>query len=104
MLFRSPGAEGELKQAAAYAYAYKRAEALPGIDSFILHRHVDHGAEGGLNLGLWTRRTDNGSMADPAKKKRIYEVFQKAGGPEQEEAFRFALEVIGIKSWAEILR
>src|SRR6185295_5964839 len=48
--------EGELWQAAAYAYAYQRIRNNSGIDAFILHRHVDHAHEGGLNLGLWTRK------------------------------------------------
>src|SRR5688572_10537542 len=43
-------------QAAAYAYAWQRVIRNPNIDAFILHRHVDHAHEGGLNLGLWTDR------------------------------------------------
>jgi len=41
----------ETSPGGAYAYAYYRIAHLPGIDSFILHRQVDHPAEGGLNLG-----------------------------------------------------
>src|SRR5690606_11741379 len=53
--FHSPNTpEGQLVQAAAYAYAYYKIKFLDGIDSCILHRHVDHAQEGGLNLGLWT--------------------------------------------------
>ncbi len=90
-------AEGELWQAAAYCYAWKKVESLAGIDAFILHRHVDHAREGGLNLGLWKRKPD--SIATPDKPRRIYEVFKAAGTPEQEAAFRFALPVIGITQW-----
>ena len=92
-----PGPEGELLQAAAYAYAYKQAEALPGIDSFILHRHVDHSHEGGLNLGLWERKPD--SIATPERRRKIYEVFRNADTSNQTEAFRFALPLIGLSSW-----
>jgi hypothetical protein len=101
--FHSPDtAEGQLLQAAAYAYAYQKIRNLNAIDSFILHRHVDHGQEGGLNLGLWTRHKPGKHPAEPAAKKKIYEVFQAADTPAWEEAFQFALPVIGIKNWSEI--
>jgi hypothetical protein len=93
--FHSGGTtNGELAQAAAYCYAYYKTERLDGIDAFILHRHVDHPSEGGLNLGLWRR--------DPQIKKPIYEVFRAADTPEWKKAFEFALPIIGIKSWNEI--
>jgi hypothetical protein len=95
--------DGELWQAAAYAYAYYKSAHLPEIDAFILHRHVDHGAEGGLNLGLWTRQLKAGSLADPKAKKKIYEVFKAADSPDWAGAFEFALPVIGIQRWEEIL-
>lgn len=103
--FHSPEkADGELLQAAAYAYAYYKTANLPEIDSFILHRHVDHGHEGGLNLGLWTRNKEGRSPAEPSKKKLIYEVFLKADTAEWREAFEFALPVIEIASWEELLK
>ena len=95
--------EGELWQAAAYAYAYYKTVNLPGIDSFILHRHVDHGAEGGLNLGLWTRNKNARSAAEPAKRKLSYDVFKAADTPDWSHAFEFARPVIGIQNWEEIL-
>jgi hypothetical protein len=101
--FHSPDTdEGQLLQAAAYAYAYQKIRKLNAIDSFILHRHVDHGQEGGLNLGLWTRHKPGKHPAEPAEKKKIYEVFKAADTPSWEEAFRFALPVIGLKSWSEL--
>ncbi len=95
--------EGETWQAAAYAYAYYKTAGLPDIDSFILHRHVDHGAEGGLNLGLWTRNKNSRSAAEPARKKLSYEVFKAADTPEWERAFQFALPIIGIQDWKAVL-
>jgi hypothetical protein len=95
--------EGELWQAAGYAYAYYKTARIQEIDSFILHRHVDHGAEGGLNLGLWTRNKNSRSAAEPAKKKMSYEVFKAADTPDWERTFEFALPVIGIRRWEEIL-
>jgi hypothetical protein len=98
--FHTPdGPEGEAVQAAAYAYAYRLVEKEPGIDSFILHRHVDHGQEGGLRLGLWSRDPNGPHAAAPLAKKKIYEVFKAADTPDWEEAFRFALPIIGIERW-----
>lgn len=92
--------EGELWQAAAYAYAYRKVAHNPGIDSFILHRHVDHAHEGGLNLGLWTRKGK--SISEPDRPRRIYEVFKRADQPDWAEAFRFALPIIGITDWESL--
>jgi len=92
--------EGELAQAAAYCYAWQKTAQLDGIDAFILHRHVDHKHEGGLNLGLWRRQPD--SVATPSEKKPIYEAFLKADTDGRERAFQFALPVIGITNWNQI--
>ena len=72
----------------------------PGIDSFILHRHVDHGHEGGLLLGLWTKK--DGTVFEPDRKKLIYEVFRLADTDQWEAAFEFAKPIIGVdygNSW-----
>jgi hypothetical protein len=94
--------ESELEQAAAYCYAYRKVEAIAGIDSFIYHRHVDHSHEGGLNLGLWRRQPD--SIATPASQKPIYRAFQAADTVEWPAVFDFALPIIGIKRWDEIMK
>lgn len=88
-----PGEAGETLQAAAYCAAYRRVAGLDGVDAFILHRHVDHAQEGGLDLGLWTHRP--GTIATPDRRKKIYEVFQAADRPDWEAAFRFALPIVG---------
>ncbi len=92
--------DGQVRQAAGFCYAWIKVQKLSGIDAFILHRHVDHRHEGGLNLGLWTRESD--SVATPSEKKLMYEVFRQADSDQWEPAFRFALPVIGIRSWDEI--
>ena len=99
--FHSPAPqEGQLWQAAAYCYAYRKVAELDGIDAFILHRHVDHQGEGGLNLGLWERKP--GTISEPGQKKRLYEIFRAADTPAWEEAFRFALPIIGITNWSQL--
>jgi hypothetical protein len=98
-----PGERDELNQAAAYCYAYYKVSRMPSIDSFILHRHVDHGHEGGLNLGLWRRDPKNSFPATPLAKKKIYEVFKAADTPAWESAFEFALPIIGIRKWQEVV-
>jgi Family of unknown function (DUF5722) len=92
--------DGQALQAAGFCYAWVKVAQTAGIDAFILHRHVDNAQEGGLNLGLWTHQP--GTVATPGTKKRIYEVFRAAGTPDWESAFRFALPIIGIKSWNEV--
>lgn len=92
--------EGQAVQAAGFCYAWVKVARTPGIDAFILHRHVDNAQEGGLNLGLWTHQA--GTIGTPGERKRIYEVFRAAGTPDWEPAFRFALPIIGIKSWDDI--
>ncbi len=94
--------QGELEQAAAYALAYKTVDRLPGIDAFILHRHTDHAQEGGLNLGLWTNRP--GQICSPDRKRKMYELFQAAGTPDEQRVFAIALPIIGAADWDEALR
>jgi hypothetical protein len=98
--FHTPkGAEGEILQAAAFCYAYKKIERLDGIDAFILHRHVDNANEGGLLLGLRSNQPRDG---EPRPKKRIYECFRLADTPEWEKAFEFALPIVGLESWRRV--
>ena len=91
-----PGQDGERLQAAAYCYAYRRVASLEDIDAFILHRHVDHPHEGGLNLGL--RKYVPGNPASRPK-KMIYNVFREADRQHWRTAFEFALPIVGLKDW-----
>jgi hypothetical protein len=95
--FHTPkGTNGEMIQAAAYCYAYKKIEKIDGIDSFILHRHVDNKGEGGLLLGL---RGMIPNETEQRPKKKIYECFRAADTPDWQSTFEFALPIVGLKSW-----
>lgn len=92
--------DGERDQAAAWCAAWWKIARLDGIDSFILHRHVDHAHEG-LNLGLWTHQPN--TISTPGRKRQMYELFRVADTPEWEKAFEFSLPVIGIERWDQLL-
>ncbi|GIW99227.1 MAG: hypothetical protein KatS3mg111_2560 [Pirellulaceae bacterium] len=91
--------EGDILQAAAYAASFVRISAIEEIDAYILHRYVDHPAEGGLNLGLRKRSAD-GHVGD---KRPMYDVFRAAGTERQQGVFQFALPIVGIEHWSEVL-
>ncbi|RUS46687.1 DUF5722 domain-containing protein [Cohnella sp. AR92] len=93
--------EDQKIQAAAYAYAYYKIRFLDGIDAFILHRHVDHGEEGGLNLGLWKHAP--GTVVTPGEHKAIYDVFKYIDTEKSLEATEFAKAIIGISDWADAI-
>ena len=93
------GEVGETEQAAAYCYAYRLMERLPGIDAFILHRHIDHPREGGLNLGLRKRVEADDGFETRYPRKKIYEVFRAADTEQWQDAFQFALPIVGLKEW-----
>ncbi len=96
------GPQGETLQAAAFALAWKKVQALPEIEAFLYHRHVDHPHEFGLRCGL---REHDGSanVVGVGRARKIWEVMQKAGTPEEDAAFAFALPVIGRKDWSDVV-
>jgi hypothetical protein len=94
--------DGELLQAAGFIYAWEKVSRMDGIDALIWHRHVDHAQEGGLRLGLWENKP--GSIADPGRRRMIYDLFKKAGTPQWNAAAKFALPIVGLKSWEELAR
>jgi hypothetical protein len=97
-----PGPDGELAQAAAFALAWKKVQALPGIESFLYHRHVDHPHEYGLLFGI---REHDGSanVHGVGRARKLWDVVQKAGTPEEEVAFAFALPIVGRKDWSDVV-
>jgi hypothetical protein len=99
---RGDGVAAERLQAACYAYAYYRTRFLP-IDAFILHRHVDHGLEGGLALGLWARDQASSHPAAPLRPKLSHRVFRLIDTERSVAATEFALDVIGAPSWRDLI-
>jgi hypothetical protein len=93
---------GEEEQAAAFAFAWKKIQALPAIESFLYHRHVDHPQEGGLHFGL--RAHDGSSNVNGIGKKRaIWSLFQSAGTAQEDSAFAFALPIVGRADWNNLI-
>jgi len=101
--FHCPDDEGgEMLQAAAFAFAWKKVQALPAIESFLYHRHVDHPKEDGLHLGL--RAHDGSSNVNGMGKKRaIWSVFKSAGTEQEDSAFAFALPIVGRADWNNVI-
>lgn len=95
--------DGEEVQAAAYALSYVKSRQMPTLDAYHLHRHAHHPHEGGLRLGVvdadFSPETGEWTLT---RRLKIYDVFQAAGTPRQDEAFAFALDVIGIDSWDDV--
>jgi len=104
---RDNSLESQEVQAAAYAFAYYKTKFLDGIDSFILHRHVDHKLEGGLNLGLWTSLDDVEDEQDyseiPLEKKIVYDVFKYIDTEKSLDVTEFAKPIIGIDAWEDVI-
>ncbi|MFM7320767.1 MAG: DUF5722 domain-containing protein, partial [Armatimonadota bacterium] len=97
-----PGPDGERLQAAALAAAFERVERVGGIDAFLLHRHVSHRGEGGLRLGLRDWDPTSSDPSAPGRAFPSWRVFQAADTKDQANAFRFALDVIGIREWSAL--
>lgn len=82
------------KQAAGFAYAWKKINALEGIDGIQWHNWFDHPGDGAC-LGL--RKYLDESYKGEAKP--VWEVYQKAGTNEEDEYFEQFLPLIGIPDW-----
>lgn len=100
---RNLSLDAEKLQAACFAYAYYKIRFLPSIDSFILHRHVDHQLEGGLNLGLWTSDYATTNPNAPLRQKYSYNVFKYIDTARSLEVTDFAKKIIGIDDWSDVI-
>jgi len=89
--------QGEINQAAAFAYAYYAAENNPYINAILLSRQTDAGEEiaQGLALGLSTQGGQH---------KYIYEVYKNIDQVNSNSYTEFAKSVIGITNWSEVIQ
>ncbi|MBI5690549.1 MAG: hypothetical protein HZC55_10680 [Verrucomicrobia bacterium] len=94
----SPRALAE--QAASLAYVWQKVRALDAILGFQFHNWIDNRAEGGLRIGL--RRFPD-DPEEPLGRKPVWQVFRALETPEEAAATAFALPLIGIQSWDEVL-
>ena len=74
-------ANNQMKQAAAYAYAYYISECYDNIDAFIIRAHIDNRVETdqGFYFGLWSNKSGQLESAD--KKRKIWEVLKYIDTP-----------------------
>ncbi|MGN0280626.1 MAG: DUF5722 domain-containing protein [Lachnospiraceae bacterium] len=88
---------GQDLQSAAFVYAYKIVEANQHIDSMLFSRQTDAASEvaQGLALGI---NTQGGG------RKSIYTAFKYVDTAESAKYTDFALGIIGISSWSEVIR
>lgn len=96
---RSYSAEDLREQAAGTAYAWKKIEALDGIDAFQWHNWFDNTGDGnGALLGL--RKFNDGEYG--GEPKEAWHVYKAAGTGSESEVFDRYLGLLGYGSWDEI--
>ena len=87
------------EQAAGTAYAWKKVEALEGIDAWQWHNWFDNTGDGtGAMLGLRKFREGYGGEAKPS-----WHVFKAAGTADEDACFSRYLGYLGLGSWDEIM-
>lgn len=88
--------QGQELQSASFVYAYKVIEANQYVDSMLFSRETDASEEvaQGLALGICTLG---------GGRKSIYEAFKYVDKPEAAKYTDFALRVIGITSWDQVI-
>ncbi|MBD5491161.1 MAG: hypothetical protein HDR16_03300 [Lachnospiraceae bacterium] len=89
--------QGQELQAASFVYAYKVIEANRYVDSMLFSRETDAASEvnQGLALGICTLG---------GGRKSIYDAYKYVDTSESAAHTDFALRVIGISSWNEVIR
>lgn len=89
--------QGQELQAASFVYAYKVIEANQYVDSMLFSRETDAPSEvsQGLALGICTLG---------GGRKSIYEAYKYVDTPESARYTDFALKVIGISNWSEVIK
>lgn len=89
--------KGQELQSASFVYAYKVIEANQYVDSMLFSRETDAASEvaQGLDLGLCTLG---------GGRKSIYEAYKYVDTAESAKYTDFALRVIGVSSWSEVIK
>ncbi len=87
---------GQDLQAASFVYAYKVIESNQYIDSMLFSRQTDASSEVAQGLALGINTLGGG-------RKSIYNAFKYVDTPESATYTDFALRVIGISSWGEVI-
>lgn len=96
--FSSHGADGEMKQAAAIAYAYYKAEFNDMIDCIIFRCQADNPGEiagDGLYMGLWTEGL--------GRMKLSHDVFKYMDTPKSAAYTDACRQYLGIRDWSELV-
>lgn len=88
---------GQELQAASFVYAYKIIEANQYIDNMLLSRETDASVEISQGLALGINSIDGG-------RKSIYNAYKYIDTEKAAEHTDFALRVIGISSWGEVIK
>jgi hypothetical protein len=96
------GEDGEQLQAAAYAFAWKKVQAIPEIESFLYHRHVDHPHEHGLRCGMRAHDGSN-NVNGVGVARSLWHVFKSAGTDQENAVFAFALPITGRADWGNLV-
>lgn len=86
-------------QAAGACWAWKKVDALDGIDAMQWHNWRDNREEFGLCIGL-RRYPDD--AADPNGRKPVWYVWQAAGTDSEDEVFAPYLRYVSRSSWDDI--
>ena len=88
---------GQDLQAASFVYAYKVIESNQYIDSMLLSRQTDASEEIAQGLALGINTLGGG-------RKSIYNAFKYVDTEQSAKYTDFALDVIGVSSWNEIIK
>lgn len=88
------------EQAAGMAWAWKKIQRLPSVQSWSYHNWVDNRHEGGLQIGLRKFRDD---ASNPLAPKPIWHLYQALNTETEDSVSAPYLKVIGIDSWEDAL-
>ncbi len=86
-------------QAAGGAWAWKKTNALKGIDAIMWHNWMDNRLEDGLRIGLHYYPDDE---TNPGGCKPVWYVWKAADTANEDNVLDPYLDVIGYKEWKEI--